>query len=148
MSKKRKKEEHGIPICLLTLKNESTPSNRIVDIPLPHQRPPEISHSQILPPLSVLCKNLLKLGWDEAALGIVRACITAMPRTMHVLQEEAEIRVWQPAGTCWVREVDVDDEHGEGREEESQTQAIESGECVAGPENAVTVTVEEVAVLL
>ena len=71
-----------------------------------------------------------------------------MARAMHVLQEEAEIRVGQPAWTGRVGEVDVDDEHGEGGEEESQSQAVEAGECVAGPENAVAVAVEEVAVLL
>ena len=67
---------------------------------------------------------------------------------VHVLDVEAEERVGDPRVAGDVREVAVDEEHGEQAEGEPKAQGVEAPEGVERPDDAVAVGVEELAVLL
>ena len=54
-------------------------------------------------------------------------------------------RVRQP---CWIRKVEVDNQHGERRENDVEAQLTEAGVCVPGVYLAVAVTIPEQDVLL
>lgn len=71
-----------------------------------------------------------------------------MFRAVHVHHVDAEQRIRQPPGSCGVREVNVDDERGDEREDDAEAEAVEADVCVGGPDDAVAVLVEEVDVLL
>lgn len=105
----------------LTLEDESTHPNGIVDIPLPLQHVHQIAHGQIIPSLRVLCKNLFEFRRYKPPLRVVRACITTMSRSMHIIQKETEVGVRKPPRARGIGEVDVDDQYGEGGEEQPAT---------------------------
>lgn len=67
---------------------------------------------------------------------------------MNARDPHAEEGVREPGRARRVREVDVDDEGREDAEEEVEAELLEPDEGVRGPEDAVAVAVEEVAVLL
>lgn len=104
---------------MLTLKDKSTHPNRIVDIPLAFQDVHQITHGQIIPSLRVLGEDLFEFRRYKPPLGVVRACITTVPRSVHIVQKETEVGVREPSRARGIGEVDVDDQYGEGGEEES-----------------------------
>jgi len=82
---------------MLTLKDKSTHPDGIIDISLPLQNVHKITHGQIIPSLRVLGEDLFEFRRYKPPLGVIRACITTVPRSMHVVQKETEVGVRKPS---------------------------------------------------
>jgi hypothetical protein len=133
---------------VLTFKNRTTPANRIRHIALPLEHIHGIPKRQVIPPLRILCENLLELLRNIPALIIIGPGITSMFRPMHILQIDPEQRIRQPRVRRRVREIDVYDESRDDREQDAKAQPVEADERVVRRDDTVAVLVEEVAVLL
>ncbi|CAN9474356.1 unnamed protein product [Alternaria alternata] len=68
----------------LTLEDEATHSDRIIDIPLPLQHIDQVSHGQIVSSIGIFRKDFFELRRDEPSFGIVRAALAAVSRSMHI----------------------------------------------------------------
>lgn len=130
------------------LKHRAAPPNWITHIPLPlnlvHQRP----DVQIILAVRILCENILKLLRPEAPLGIKRVAVGAVLGAVDARQVDAETRVREPGGGGGVGEVEVDYYEGDGGEDDAETEVVEPNIGVAGPQDAVAIAIEELAVLL
>jgi hypothetical protein len=130
------------------LKRRSSPPNRITDIPLSAQHIDALPKRNILLPARILAEYLLKLLRDKPSFVVVRARVASVFCAMHVLQVYSEERIGEPARCRGIREVDVDDERGDEREDNAETEPVEPNVRVRRPDDAVAVLVKEVAVLL
>jgi hypothetical protein len=129
-------------------KDCATPSNWIRDVALSLDHVDNVPPREVIASIGILCKDLLKLLGHEAPLVVVGACVAAVLCAIDLLEVDTEEGIGNPRGARRPREVDVDDEEGDGREDDAEAQTMEPHECVLRPQNTVVVPVEEVAVLL
>lgn len=100
-----------------------------------------IAQGKIIPPLSVLCKDVLEPLRYEPALGVVGARVAAVLVLVHAVEEDAEEGVGKPARHRRVGKVGVDDEDGHQREDDAEPELVESYKGVPRPDDAVFVLV-------
>lgn len=111
-------------------------------------QPFQICHAVKPSPVAVLVEKVLKLLRQEAALGVICPGIAAVLVLVYSLQVDAEERVRQPARDRGIGKVGVDDDDGEEGDDDAKANGAEPAERVARPDDAVSVRIEEGAVLL
>jgi hypothetical protein len=79
---------------------------------------------------------------------VIRIAVTSMLIFVNIRDVEAEEGIGDPGRYRRVREVGVDDEQGYEGEDDAEAEAMEAVESVGRPDDAITVRVEKVTVLL
>lgn len=125
----------------LTLEERPTPTNRVHDAALTLQKGPDVAEGEVVAAVGVLGEHVLELLGQEPALEVIGARVAAVLVLVDFRNIDAEEGVRQPARRRRVREVAVDDKHGDEREQQAKPQFVETGEGVPRPDHAVVVLV-------
>lgn len=132
----------------LTFKESRPPPEQIQHQRLPLPRPEQLFRRQatLVVPV-VLGEEILKVLRPEAAFVVVAHAVAAVFGLVHALRVDAEEGVRHHGRHGRVAEEAVDEEDGGQAERDRPAEGAEAGVRVAGPDDAVVVSVEVVDVL-
>lgn len=125
----------------LTLKNEGEPSKRVDDQSQSLVRILQVTKGEAVLVLAfgILGKQVFKLLWDEAPLVVICAAVAAVFGLVDVGNVNAKQRIGKEGRLCRIRESSVDDQHGQDREKDAESQSVESAEGIQRRDDPIAV---------